>query len=136
MKGKLGRPPGRKKGARKAVTEIVALRAQAKLSESQLAARVGLNQSTVNRLLSGDEPRWTPALRKLCDYARKTLKPSLLRRSYGPTSERKLSSAITRLWDGTTADADRLLRLLDAVIEIRQETVQRTPENRRDRKKN
>lgn len=80
MKSKRGRPLGRKKGARKAVTEIVALRIQAKLSENQLAARVGLSQSTVNRLLSGDEPRWTPALRKLCDYAKNTLKPNLLRR--------------------------------------------------------
>lgn len=69
MNRKRGRPAGPREGAKEAVAEIAAARRLISISENELAARGGLNQSTVNRLLNSAEPAWTPALHTLWNYA-------------------------------------------------------------------
>ena len=119
MVSKRGRPAGSREGAREAVADIVAARKALGLSENELASRTGLSQSTVNRLLNAEEPAWTPALTRLSNYAKNiaTLEP--LVGTHRRASERMLVKTLLDLWDGTTNGADRLLRLLHVVDEIR-----------------
>jgi transcriptional regulator with XRE-family HTH domain len=115
---KRGRPAGSSEGAREAVQEILAARRTLQLSENQLAAQVGLNQSTVNRVLRAENPVWTPALARLCNYAKNAISPQ---GGGAESGDRVLLAALLNLWDGTAVGADRLLRLLRCVDEIRAE---------------
>jgi transcriptional regulator with XRE-family HTH domain len=128
---KRGRPTGSSEGAKEAVQEILAARRLLYLSENKLAAEVGLNQSTVNRLLRAKKPVWTPGLRKLWNYAQNIIRTHAPEAAPAESGEQMLLAALLNLWDGTAIGAERLLRLLRCVDELR--TASTGPLSRRKR---
>jgi transcriptional regulator with XRE-family HTH domain len=118
MKPLRGRPPGPTEGAAAAVKAIIELRNRLKMSERRLAHRVGVHQTTVNRLLNSENPVWTPALSALSDFARS----QQVERSLRTADENRLSRAAVDLWDGTPEDADNLLRVFRSLRDLKTKT--------------
>lgn len=111
LAAKRGRPVGASEGARRAVKAIEAVRKQQLLTEQDLADRVCIAQSSVNRALKRDPPVWTPSLRKLFAYAESS---STAPKAIGTDAAAlALSRAALAAWDGTEAGLRRLVRILN-----------------------
>lgn len=84
----------------------------------ELAARTGIHQSQVSRLLRGQFRRVSPNVRKLLDCAAEPL-----RRAPGSQREVRARQAVIRAalrtWDATPAGARALVRLLRSVEGLR-----------------
>jgi transcriptional regulator with XRE-family HTH domain len=132
---KRGRPAGSTEGAKEAIQEIVAASRVLRLSENRLAAEVGLNQSTVNRLLRAETPVWTPSLRRLWNYAQNVMRSHARGASPAESGEQVLLATLLNLWDGTAVGAERLLRLLHCVDELRTASGVNSSRPGRDRKR-
>lgn len=118
MKPRKGRPPGPAEGAADAVKAIIDLRNRLKISERRLAHQVGLHQTTVNRLLNSKKPVWTSALSALSAYEKSQQAEQPVRAA----DENRLRQAAVDLWDGTSADADNLLRVFRSLRDLKTKT--------------
>lgn len=127
MAGKRGRPASARAGAHEAVAVILKVKRQLGLSDADLAAGAGVDQSTVNRLLRAPNPTLTPALIQVRDYAENALGSGRLIGPARRSLERELSGAAVDLWDGTEVDAGRLCRLFGLIREFRTATRSRPP---------
>lgn len=123
LTAKRGRPIGATEGARKAVKTIEAVRKQHRLSEQDLADRVCIAQSSVNRALKRDPPVWTPSLKKLFAYAKNNSATSKV--TDADAAALALSHAALAAWDGTEAGLRRLVRILQLLAQ-HQATQQRS----------
>ena len=127
MASKRGRPASAQTGAKEAIATVLAAKRQLCLSDADLAAGAGVDQSTVNRLLRATNPNLTPSLVHIRDYVENVLNSGIL---FGPgrrSLERELARAVMEMWDGTEADACRLRRLFGLVREFRNSGVGRAP---------
>jgi len=113
-----GRPASPTQGAEEAVASIRSLKKMLALSDQELASRIGVNQSSINRALGHIPPKWTPTLVKICDYAKNTLEM----RTGGDLKAKgkaKLAEAAAEMWDGTPNSLERLLSLMHLLAQLR-----------------
>ena len=84
-------------------------------STVDIAARTGIHQSQVSRLLRGQFRRVSPNVRRLLDY-----KPDAGKRGARNTeAEQAVIRAALRIWDETPEGAKALVRLLRSVEDLR-----------------
>jgi len=80
----------------------------------EVAARTGIHQGQVSRLLRGQFKRVSPNVRKLLEYARRPQK-----RESGASADLQARQAVIRAalrtWDATPKGAQALVRLLRSV---------------------
>lgn len=105
-----GRPASPFEGAAEAVENVRALKKHFGLSDEELAARIGVNQSSVNRALGRDPPRLTPTLRLICNYAEILARSE--RSDFTERGRAQLARAVGEVWDGTPRGLEKLLSLL------------------------
>jgi transcriptional regulator with XRE-family HTH domain len=90
-------------------------RAREQLTQEEVSKRTGVPQAQVSRILNGRFRRRSQHLTTLCQAANidpeESVRPEHLRV--------KLQDRLDALWDGSHEEADRLLKLLDAVEHIR-----------------
>ena len=81
------------------------------LTQSQYAARAGVSQATVSRLLSSDRfrGRMSSGIRALCSYAGISL---VSEQAKDVRTQEQLLSALESVWDGTESHAHALTRFL------------------------
>ncbi|MGQ0544090.1 MAG: hypothetical protein ACT4P3_01990 [Betaproteobacteria bacterium] len=84
----------------------------------ELAARTGIHQSQVSRLLRGQFRRISPNVRKLLDSAAGAKRPSPAK-GKNLQSRQAVIRAALRTWDATPEGARALVRLLRSVAELR-----------------
>ena len=83
----------------------------------ELAARTGIHQSQVSRLLRGQFRRVSPNVRKLLQYGRQ---PGQTRSPEGiDQAKQAVIRAALKTWDATPAGARALVRLLRSVDGLR-----------------
>ena len=80
----------------------------------EIAARTGIHQSQVSRLLRGQFRRVSPNVRRLLDY-----KPEVKKRTPSTEAEQAVIRAALRTWDATPEGARALVRLLRSVEGLR-----------------
>jgi hypothetical protein len=80
----------------------------------ELAARTGIHQSQVSRLLRGQFARVSPNVRKLLDY-----KPGKPAPAGEEPSRKAVIQAALKTWDETPEGAQALVRLLRSVEALR-----------------
>ena len=96
----------------RAKRSLVALGRRA--STVDIAARTGIHQSQVSRLLRGQFRRVSPNVRRLLDY-----KPEVKKRTPSTEAEQAVIRAALRTWDATPEGARALVRLLRSVEGLR-----------------
>lgn len=111
-----GRPASPVDGAAEAVARVRALKKHLKISDSALARRVGVNQSSINRALSRKPPRLTPTLKHLCNYAENEFPTTS--RDFARNGRDQLARAVVSVWDGSPEGLERLLALLRLLGEL------------------
>ena len=84
----------------------------------ELAARTGIHQSQVSRLLRGQFRRVSPNVQRLLDYAARPARRLPPTRAQAQARE-SVIRAVLRNWDATPAGARVLVRLLRSVEELR-----------------
>ena len=99
-----------------------AWKAAKELTQNEIASRVALSQPTVSRALRGLLTEDSPALHKLCVAA--GIDPVIGTPPQGADAlvtalPQSLIQAVSRVWDGSSRNAERLIALLDAVAELR-----------------
>jgi hypothetical protein len=99
---------------------IAALQNQLRLSDSELARRIGANQSSVHRALERDPPRLTPTLRKICNYAENILQADAT--DFPRRGREQLARAVTDGWDGAPRGLENLLSLLQLLGDFSQKS--------------
>jgi transcriptional regulator with XRE-family HTH domain len=104
----------------KSVAELVrGLRAfceDKKISDSELARRTGVPQSTVHRILhSPRSDRVTSRLKELCKYANISLEITAMP---DPAHNGVMMSALREIWDGSDAGARAIATMLLAAREL------------------
>lgn len=109
-RGTAGRPPSPETGAVEAVARVRKFQEHKKIHDSALGKMVGVNQSSVHRALSRKPPRFTPTLRRLCDYAIIASKIDDAPRV--DSAREQLTRAVEGVWDGSPEGLNRLLALL------------------------
>jgi transcriptional regulator with XRE-family HTH domain len=80
-------------------------------SDKDIADKIGVNQSSVNRALGHVPPRWTPTLIKICNYAEIALRAKS-GEDFQETGKARLAEAAAEMWDGSPGSLDRLLTLM------------------------
>lgn len=113
-----GRPASPTQGAEEAVASIRSLKRTLAISDQELASRIGVNQSSINRALGRVPPKWTPTLVKICNYAKNMLEMQ----SGGDLEAKgkaKLADAAAEMWDGTPNSLERLLSLMHLLAQFR-----------------
>jgi hypothetical protein len=113
-----GRPTSPTQGAREAVASVRDLKKTLGYSDKDIAGKIGVNQSSVNRALGRVPARWTPTLVKICNYAENVLQPKP-GEDFQVSGKAKLADAVAEVWDGTPGSLDRLLALLHLLAELR-----------------
>jgi len=93
-------------------------------STVDIAARTGIHQSQVSRLLRGQFSRVSPNVRKLLDY-----RPDARNKTQDLEARQAVIRAALRTWDATPEGARALVRLLRSVQGLRP----RAPRARRTR---
>jgi hypothetical protein len=83
-------------------------------STVEIAARTGIHQSQVSRLLRGQFRRVSPNVRKLLGY-----RPGEEKRRSDEQDRRAVIQAALRTWDATPEGARALVKLLRSVEELR-----------------
>jgi hypothetical protein len=83
-------------------------------STVDIAARTGIHQSQVSRLLRGQFRRVSPNVRRLLDY-----KPEVRTRTLDTGAEQAVIRAALKTWDATPEGARALIRLLRSVQGLR-----------------
>ena len=83
-------------------------------STVDIAARTGIHQSQVSRLLRGQFRRMSPNVRKLLGY-----KPEMKKKTLDPGAKQAVIRAALRTWDATPEGARALVRLLRSVEGLR-----------------
>ena len=83
-------------------------------STVDIAARTGIHQSQVSRLLRGQFRRVSPNVRKLLDY-----RPEAKKRTLDAGAKQAVIRAALRTWDATPEGARALVRLLRSVQGLR-----------------
>ena len=81
-------------------------------SQTQLAKAIGVHQSQVSRILSGQSKISSPNVRKICKYA------DSMRAVAGVSSadpKQLLGNAVQQIWDGSLDHARALTALIEAV---------------------
>jgi len=79
------------------------------LTQEALATKLGVSQSTVQRLLSKEPARRTKALLLLCKYAE--IEAGLKPRT-NPARNPKIEDALRLVWDGSEGQAKALARVI------------------------
>jgi DNA-binding CsgD family transcriptional regulator len=80
---------------------------------SEIAKLLGINQSQVSRICRGQFKTRSGNVMHICTFLGVDFN------SDEPRDLVRLREAVLDLWDGTTADADRITRLLGVVAEVR-----------------
>ena len=83
-------------------------------STVDIAARTGIHQSQVSRLLRGQFRRVSPNVRRLLDY-----KPEVKKRTLSARAQQAVIRAALKTWDATPEGARALVRLLRSVQGLR-----------------
>ena len=83
-------------------------------STVDIAARTGIHQSQVSRLLRGQFRRVSPNVRKLLGY-----KPEVKKKTSDTEAKQAVIRAALRTWDATPEGARALVRLLRSVEGLR-----------------
>lgn len=83
-------------------------------STVDIAARTGIHQSQVSRLLRGQFSRLSPHVRRLLDY-----KPEAKKRTLDTQAQQAVIRAALKTWDATPEGARALVRLLRSVQGLR-----------------
>ena len=83
-------------------------------STVDIAARTGIHQSQVSRLLRGQFRRLSPNVRKLLGY-----KPEVKKKTFDAEAKQAVIRAALRTWDATPEGARALVRLLRSVEGLR-----------------
>jgi transcriptional regulator with XRE-family HTH domain len=112
-----GRPTSPTQGALEAVANVRDLKKTLGYSDKDIADKIGVNQSSVNRALGRVPLRWTPTLVKICNYAENVLEAKS-GEDFQETGKARLADAVAEVWDGTPDSLDRLLRLLHLLAEL------------------
>ncbi|MBZ5561682.1 MAG: helix-turn-helix domain-containing protein [Acidobacteriia bacterium] len=86
------------------------------LSQELLARRAGVSQSTVSRALRGGAVRHSRARHRLMSFAR-VAGPTLDTSTKGGIS--RVVEAFNEIWDGSTAHADAVARVIEAMVGLR-----------------
>lgn len=103
---------GQAAGLARAKRSLAALGRRA--STVDIAARTGIHQSQVSRLLRGQFRRMSPNVRRLLDY-----NPEVKKRTLNTEAEQAVIRAALRTWDATPEGARALVRLLRSVEGLR-----------------
>ncbi|WP_197693945.1 helix-turn-helix transcriptional regulator [Vogesella sp. LIG4] len=95
--------------------ELASLFKAAGITQTALAMAMGVNQSQVSRVLSGQITRRTKLLNKLCIYAESKLaitdKPDV-------RTNRELMAALGEVWDGTATHAHALAQVIRSLAQL------------------
>ena len=83
-------------------------------STVDIAARTGIHQSQVSRLLRGQFSRVSPNVRKLLGY-----RPDAAKKTPDVEAKQAVIRAALRTWDTTPEGARALVRLLRSVADLR-----------------
>ncbi len=83
-------------------------------STVDIAARTGIHQSQVSRLLRGQFRRVSPNVRRLLGY-----KPEAVKKTRNAEAEQAVIRAALKIWDETPEGARALVRLLRSVEGLR-----------------
>jgi transcriptional regulator with XRE-family HTH domain len=92
-------------------------RLRKRLGVSEISSKIGINQGQVSRILQGKFRKLDGHAMQLCQF----LGVDLSEISAGKSREAELAleKALYRLWDGSQEDANRLVRLLEDLKELR-----------------
>src|SRR3954471_15687642 len=71
-------------------------------SVNAFAARHGVTQSTVQRLLAGRTKKLTPAVRKILRYAKIEVEQRITEEATGAMDNPRLRTALEQAWDGSS----------------------------------
>lgn len=87
-----------------------------KLSQEAVAAANGMHQSQVSRVVRGQFKKVDGSVKALCKYA----SLSIIVDKRDPSTNPKLMSALSNLWDGSERHADAIAKVLTAMGQINQ----------------
>lgn len=79
-------------------------------TKRELAERAGIDPGQLTRIMKGDFKRLSGRLRRVCKVAGVEVE-----RSFDPSRNRELMSALTEVWDGSESDAKLLGNFLRAL---------------------
>ncbi|OCJ32662.1 helix-turn-helix domain-containing protein [Agrobacterium tumefaciens] len=82
-------------------------------SYSDIARKTGVNQAQVSRICRGEFKTRSSNVMQICMFL------GIDSGSEEPEDLARLREAVLKLWDGSTADAERITRLLNVVGEVR-----------------
>jgi transcriptional regulator with XRE-family HTH domain len=89
--------------------------------QEALANAMGVNQSTISRALKGSaRKRLSKGLKKLCDYAGIPLTKPVTASPPDPRTNPNLISALAEVWDGSSAHARALAKIIRDLKLLRQ----------------
>lgn len=80
------------------------------LRQETIADAVGVSQSQVSRVLSGESRRASKVYVRVCEYVESFPGPKRIQ-----TATPQMTEALARLWDGTTEHAEILVALLNTM---------------------
>lgn len=90
---------------------------EAGLTQQQLANKLGISQSQVCRAVKGEFKKPNEPIIQICEFL--GVKLDLVAKRSGEDEERIARCAL-EIWDGTQADADRVIALLRDIAALRQ----------------
>ena len=96
--------------------ELDARRIEFGLTHKELGEKIGTSQSQVSRICAGRFVSLGYNVMQICIALGVDIPGN---RSSLNADEQRLTDGILKIWDQTSADADRLLRLLESVGEVR-----------------
>lgn len=83
-------------------------------TQQQIAAKTGVHQSQVSRILRGHFRTVTPNVAKICKYANVTPQTGITKSAV----PEELNRELVRLLDGTAKREQTILRLLKAICDL------------------
>ena len=96
--------------------ELDARRIELGLTHADLGKKLGASQSQISRICAGRFVSLGYNVMQICIFLGVDVPGSRLSLS---DDQQRLTDGILKIWDQTSADADRLLRLLESVGEVR-----------------
>lgn len=102
--------------ARRLGRELDARRVELGQTHALLGSKIGTSQSQISRICAGRFASIGYNVMQMCTLLGVTV-PG--KRLPADDDEQRLTAGILRIWDHTSEDADRLLRLLESVGEVR-----------------